>query len=291
MRLDGNAIECFDKYEKEKITQLQNEEKSTSFKRLSTCEMLGSPFGSPFTLENSKNKEAFETILQRISYDRNKLNDKIFIMSAAYDDIYRKYNVISLLVLILSSVATLFEAFRLSISDVLKNTEYESSIQIISFTINVTTLTIGTIITVLSSIVRFRNYRETLEQLKDNLTIFIGYRDKYNKKYYQILQLTATDHLTESELKIIDEKIQQYDDCIKSINVIQYMRIKDIIRFNKYKAYFDIELQKINVEKNLQIQNIISKSRTQRQTRQTRPTRQIKSKASDFTIPDNSIEN
>ena len=187
MRLDGNAIENFDKSENEKITQLQNDqENSTSFRRLSTCEMIGSPLNmisSLENIENSKNKEAFEAILQRISFDRNKLNDKIFIMSAAYDDIYRKYNVISLLVLILSSIATLFEAFRLSISDVLTNTEYEPSIQIISFSINITTLTIGTIITVLSSIVRFRNYRETLEQLKDNLTIFIGYRDKYNKKY------------------------------------------------------------------------------------------------------------
>ena len=41
------------------------------------------------------------------------------------------------------------------------------------------------------------------------------------------------------------------------------MRIYDVIKFNKYKAYFDVELQKINMEKNIKLQRIIERSQTE----------------------------
>jgi len=210
---------------------------------------------------NKKQHDAVIALLQRITHDRNKINDMIFIMSAAYDEIYKKYNIISLCVLVLSSVVTLTEAIRLSMMDYIhKNEVKNENEKYVSFIMNILTLSFGTIITILSSIIRFRNYRELLEQLKDNLTLLVSYRDKYSKKYYLVLQWTVMDNISNEELKILDEKIQKYDDDIKSINVIQFMRICDVIKFNKYKAFFDVELQKINMKKNIQIQKIIEKS-------------------------------
>jgi hypothetical protein len=213
---------------------------------------------TPALLGNKKQHDAVVALLQRITHDRNKINDMIFIMSAAYDEIYKKYNIISLCVLVLSSVVTLTEAIRLSMMEYVNKNEIEDAN--VSFIMNILTLSFGTIITILSSIIRFRNYRELLEQLKDNLTLLVSYRDKYSKKYYLVLQWTVMDSISNEELKILDEKIQKYDDDIKSINVIQFMRICDVIKFNKYKAFFDVELQKINMKKNIQIQKIIEKS-------------------------------
>ena len=217
---------------------------------------------TPALLGNKKQQDAILALLQRITHDRNKINDMIFIMSAAYDEIYKKYNIISLCVLVLSSVVTLTEAIRLSMMEYIHQNEIENT-KNISFIMNIMTLSFGTIITILSSIIRFRNYRELLEQLKDNLTLLVSYRDKYSKKYYLVLQWTVIDSISNEELKILDEKIQKYDDDIKSINVIQFMRICDVIKFNRYKAFFDVELQRINMKKNIEIQKIIEKSQNQ----------------------------
>lgn len=229
-----------------------------SFDNMSTKNLLND--STYMLISNRKQQDAIIALLQRITQDRNKINDMIFIMSAAYDEIYKKYNIISLCVLVLSSIATLTEAIRLSMMEYMNNEGDLRSAKNVSFVVNILTLLFGTIITILSSIIRFRNYRELLEQLKDNLTLLVSYRDKYSKKYSLVLQWTAIDSISNEELKILDEKIQKYDDDIKSINVIQFMRICDVIRFNRYKAFFDVELQKINMKKNMEIQKIIEKS-------------------------------
>jgi len=204
-------------------------------------------------IENNQQYESVINLLNNISNEKDKVNDKIFIITSAYDKIYKKYNGISLVVLILSSIATLFEALRLSIVDYIAKQQPSINTETISFIMNLSILFIGTIITISSSIIRFRNYREILEQLKDSQALLISYRDKYNKKYQKVLSLLALDVLEEEEVKTITEKIQEYDDAIKGVNVLQYLRNDDIIKFNRYKAYFDVEMRKIDINKQLAI--------------------------------------
>jgi hypothetical protein len=203
----------------------------------------------------SQHLEAVNNLLNHISTDKEKTNDKLFIISAAYDKVYKKFNNISLCILILSSIVTLIEAFRLSILEFVNNNpNIAADTYIISFTMNIITLSIGTVITILSSIIRFKNYREILEQLKDKQNLLIGYREKYSKKYEKLLNLLAFDNLTKEDLVSINEKIIEYDNDIKTINVMEYLRNEDIIRFNKYKAYFDFQIRKINIDKEIAIQ-------------------------------------
>ena len=82
---------------------------------------------APVLLGNKKQQDAILALLQRITHDRNKVNDMIFIMSAAYDEIYKKYNIISLFVLVLSSVVTLTEAIRLSMMEYIHKNEIENT--------------------------------------------------------------------------------------------------------------------------------------------------------------------
>jgi hypothetical protein len=155
----------------------------------------------------------------------------------------------------MSSIVTLIEAFRLSILEFVNNNEnIQADVYIISFTMNLITLSIGTVITILSSIIRFKNYREILEQLKDKQNLLIAYREKYNKKYEKVLNLLAFDNLSLEELKNINEKIVEYDNDIKTINVMEYLRNEDILKFNKYKATFDFEIRKIDIDKEIAIQ-------------------------------------
>lgn len=211
--------------------------------------------------DSEKHMQAIVDLLNHISSDKEKTNDKLFIISAAYDKVYKKFNNISLAILILSSIVTLIEAFRLSIMEfVNNNTDIVADTDIISFTMNIITLSIGTVITILSSIVRFKNYREILEQLKDKQNLLIGYREKYNKKYEKVLNLLAFDNLTKEDIISINEKIAEYDNDIKTINVMEYLRNEDIIRFNKYKAYFDFQIRKIDIDKEVAIQKYESQA-------------------------------
>lgn len=208
----------------------------------------------------AKDNEAVIELLDHITSDKEKANSKLFIVSAAYDKIYKRYYAISLSVLILSSLVTLIEALRLSIVEFV-NKEYIENVNTshISFVMNIMTLTTGTVITVLSSIIRFKNYREILEQLKDKQNILIDYRDKYNKKYEQVLNLLAIDRLKPEDIRIISEKIIEYDNSIKSINILEHIRNNDIIKFNRYKAYFELSLEKIKIDKQMAITNYKNK--------------------------------
>jgi hypothetical protein len=211
--------------------------------------------------EENKQYEAVVDLLNHISTDKEKTNDKLFIISAAYDKVNKKFNEISLCILILSSIVTLIEAFRLSIVEfVSNNPSWLANNDIISFIMNIITLSIGTVITVLSSIIRFKNYREILEQLKDKQGLLIAYREKYNKKYEKVLNLLAFDNLTPEDIGSINEKISEYDNDIKTINVMEYLKNDDIIRFNKYKAYFDFEIRKIDIDKSIAIQKYESQA-------------------------------
>ncbi len=212
-------------------------------------------------VENNKHYEAVVDLLNHIATDKEKTNDKLFIISAAYDKVYKKFNNISLCILIMSSIVTLIEAFRLSILEfVNNNVNIVADVGIISFTMNLLTLSIGTVITILSSIIRFKNYREILEQLKDKQNLLIAYREKYSKKYEKVLNLLAFDSLNVDEIKQINEKIIEYDNDIKTINVMEYLHNEDILRFNKYKAYFDFEIRKIDIDKEIAIQKYESQA-------------------------------
>jgi|688.fasta_scaffold00020_69 hypothetical protein len=211
-------------------------------------------------LKFKKNNEAVVDLLDHITKDKEKTNDKLFIISAAYDKIYKKYYTISLSILILSSIVTLIEAFRLSIIEFINNSDSVSTdTYVISFIMNILTLTMGTVITILSSVIRFKNYRELLEQLKDKQNLLITYREKYNKKYETILNLLAIDNLTIEDVKDINEKISQYDNDVKTINILEYIRNDEFLKFNKYKAHFDFTIRKIDIDKHNAIQNYESK--------------------------------
>lgn len=204
--------------------------------------------------QNRVQYEAVVDLLCNIVSEKKKINDKIFIISSAYDKIYKKYNMFSLSLLILSSITTAFEALRLSTEDLLNKLQV-ADIDSVSFVMNTMILTLGTVITILSGIVRFRNYRETLEQLKDIQNQLIVFRDKYKKKMHKILHLLSVDNLSSDDVSELREKMEEYDSSITNINISQHLRNEEILRYNKYKAQFDIEMKKIVIDKVLAIQS------------------------------------
>ena len=208
-------------------------------------------------------QEAVTYLLNHINENKSKTIDEFFVLSVVYDKVYKKYNAISLAILILSSLVTLVEAFRLCILEFVRNyPESSDTVEIISFSLNITTLFTGTIITILSSIIRFKNYRELLEQLKDKQNLLIVYREKYRKKYEKLLNLLAFDSLTKDDIVDIHEKISEYENQIQNINVMEYLRTKDILKYNKYKTVFDVEMHKMFIDKDIAIKRYEAQTNT-----------------------------
>jgi hypothetical protein len=98
-------------------------------------------------------------------------------------------------------------------------------------------------ITVLTSIVRFKNYREILEKLREKQNIMIEYIDKYKKQKnnLEFLHLTKEDDIEIEEIEKIKNDIAKYDTILVSTNILQFLTTKDLIRYNKYKNNFDID--------------------------------------------------
>ena len=185
-----------------------------------------------------------DELLSRIIDSKNESSTRLFMVTEAYDRYNKEYYVISLTILILSSVITFMEAIRLLIITN-ENNNLITNNNIINLTLHILLLVNGTIITILSSIIRFKNYREFLEGLKDAQLQLVKYKNKYMRQYY-IIKYNYIDKLIEKQDIIkISHKITSYERVVKSINYFQFIKNSDIIRYNKIKAQFDVSIFEI----------------------------------------------
>uniref|UniRef100_A0A6C0JNJ6 SMODS and SLOG-associating 2TM effector domain-containing protein n=1 Tax=viral metagenome TaxID=1070528 RepID=A0A6C0JNJ6_9ZZZZ len=188
----------------------------------------------------------FETktnnLLERIIKLKTDTSTRLFMVTEAYDRYNKEYYRISLTILILSSIITFIEALRLTIIEYISKDNNNNKLMIynITFTLNISLLVIGTIITILSSIIRFKNYKEILEGLKEAQTLLVNYKNKYSKQYYILDNIKSNDKIYE-----ISNKISDYDKKVKSINYFQYIENKNIIEYNEKKIKFDLDIFKI----------------------------------------------
>lgn len=187
----------------------------------------------------------FETkinnLLERILKSKTDTSTRLFMVTEAYDRYNKEYYRISLTILILSSIITFIEALRLTIIEYISKESNNTLMTYnITFTLNISLLVIGTIITILSSIIRFKNYKEILEGLKEAQTLLVNYKNKYSKQYYILNNIKSNDKIYE-----ISNKISDYDKNVKSINYFQYIENKNIIEYNEKKIKFDLDIFKI----------------------------------------------
>lgn len=236
--LNDNTIRPND-YEKKMETKYENNIILTS---VSNDKNIIAPNDINLIKINKKKKE----LLNRIERSKNDTSTRLFMVTEAYDKYSFEYYIISLTILILSSIITFIEALRLTIIELNRKERILNYNEVyFSLILNIILLITGTIITILSSIIRFKNYREILEGLKEAQTILVNYKNKYNRQYHIINYHYVCKNITENDVIIISDKITLYDRIIKSINYFQYIKNSDIITYNKLKAKFDIDIYKI----------------------------------------------
>jgi hypothetical protein len=210
--------------------------------------------------ENNKDKDKdldikplnnkINDLLLIIKNNKKKIINNLYIISSKYDTLYYRYNNISLAILVLSTIITFVEAIRLTIINydtTYKNSKISEyiSTETISLIINVLSLSISTILTVLSSIAKFKNYKENMDKLKNIHDTLFNYKNLYDKQKDLIQFFKTSNELNEEIYKEIHKTIEGYNKDIKAISIFENIRNTDIIKFNKIKATHDIKLEKI----------------------------------------------
>ena len=198
-----------------------------------------------------------DKLYKSIKENKKKITTSLYIISAKYDLIYFRYNRISLLILIISTITTFIEAIRLTLINY-QNDNIDSDMSLviskstISLIINMISLMLGTLLTILSSIVKFRNYRENMEKLKNIHDILFNYKISYNKQKDLIDYFSLSNTLTVELFDKLVENVENMNKEIKDINIFENVRIKDIIKFNRVKINHDIELRKMTNKRELE---------------------------------------
>ncbi len=200
-------------------------------------------------------------LLDMIKENKRKITTSLYIVSSKYDFIYHRYNKISLLILSLSTIITFVEAIRLTIVNY--DTQYKDSKikdyisqETISLIINVLSLSLSTILTILSSIVKFKNYKENMDKLKNIHDTLFNYKNLYDKQKELIKYFKMNNSLTDDLYDKLKETIEGYTKDIKDISIFENIRNEDIIKFNKIKVNHDIKLQELAAKREIELLKI-----------------------------------
>lgn len=156
-------------------------------------------------------------------YDETK--EKLNIVSLKYDKINSYFNRLTTIILIISSLITMTNALFLTLNDTISSNNKITT----TFTIfigNTIGLLLSTTATVLTSIIRFRNYRENMEKLKE---------------YQQYLLDINVSLEKERSILLLNENIDNHtiDSIIDHINLqkhkLEKLNIFLIIKIREYE--------------------------------------------------------
>ena len=200
-------------------------------------------------IKKKKNK-----LIDIIEDSKKKIDTNLYIVCSKYDLIYFRYNRISLLILIISTITTFTEAFRLTLVNYYNNNDSSGlliSLDQISLFINIISLILGTLLTILSSIVKFRNYRENMEKLKNSQAILFTYKGLFNKQKELIEFFDITKALDNKVFMELEKKIEEYNKEVRDVNIFENIRLRDRVKFNGIKVDHDLQLARLAAKKEL----------------------------------------
>lgn len=211
--------------------------------------------------EEVANEEKADKLLELIKDNKKKISNNLYIISCKYDIIYYRYNSISLSLLIISTIITFIEAIRLTIIDYdtrFKGSEISKYIShdTISLIINCFSLSLSTILTILSSIARFKNYKENMDKLKVIHDTLFNYKNLYERERDLINYYKINKELNNEIFKKIQDTIEDYNKEIKSINIFENIRNTDIIKFNNIKINHDLRLHQLASKREIELLRI-----------------------------------
>lgn len=192
-------------------------------------------------LEDNDKKLKMIEVMQN---QKSKLGDELQLISLKYDKISKMFNLYSMAILILSAFITLFDALNLLVIQFMKNYNYTNEdLTAVDFVVNIFTLIMGTALTIISSVIRFKNYREKMEKFKDIQEKLITIKGNYTKDI-TILQLSDDD----KTIDMVQQNMKENDNVLNSVNIVSEISNKEIVRFLNYMSEFKNKITEIKTK-------------------------------------------
>lgn len=217
-------------------TEVVDNKDGTSVRLTSTIEnMVTQKFE-----DNNKKMQMIEVMKNQ----KSKLGDELQLISLKYDNISKMFNLYSMAILILSAVITLFDALNLLVIQFMKTYNYTNEdLTAVDFVVNIFTLIMGTALTIISSVIRFKNYREKMEKFKDIQEKLITIKGNYTKDI-TILQLSDDD----KTIDMVQQNMKENDNVLNSVNIVSEISNKEIVRFLNYMSEFKNKITEIKTK-------------------------------------------
>jgi uncharacterized integral membrane protein len=190
-----------------------------------------------------------------INKKTDNISDKLQYVSLKFDIVKNKFNSYSLTILVVSAMITLSDALKLLILQFIGKKNLNIDPNTIDFVLNILSLMMGTYMTVIASIIRFQNYREKMEKLKEMQDKLIHVKALYNREL-AVLRLNKNEEKTVVE--DVQDKLTEYDSIIDEVNIISEITNEEMIVFSKKISDFKLQITTIKNNENTRLREILS---------------------------------
>jgi uncharacterized integral membrane protein len=206
-------------------------------------------------IDDLTDHEMRKKLKNHINKKTDKISDKLQYVSIKFDIVKNKFNSYSLTILVVSAMITLSDALKLLIIQFIGKNNLNIDPNTIDFVLNILSLMMGTYMTVIASIIRFQNYREKMEKLKEMQDKLIHVKALYNREL-AVLRLNKNEEKTVVE--DVQDKLTEYDSIIDEVNIISEITNEEMIVFSKKISDFKLQITTIKNNENTRLREILS---------------------------------
>tara|TARA_B100001758_G_C18402660_1_gene609999 strand:- start:1244 stop:1963 length:720 start_codon:yes stop_codon:yes gene_type:complete len=206
-------------------------------------------------IDDLTDHEMRKKLKNHINKKTDKITEKLQYVSLKFDIIKNKFNSYSLTILVVSALITLSDALKLLIIQFIGKNSLNIDPNTIDFVLNILSLMMGTYMTVIASIIRFQNYREKMEKLKEMQDKLIHVKALYNREL-AVLRLNKNEEKTVVE--DVQDKLTEYDSIIDEVNIISEITNEEMIVFSKKISDFKLQITTIKNNENTRLRQILS---------------------------------
>ena len=206
-------------------------------------------------IEDLTDNDIRSKLKKHITKKTNKITDKLQYVSLKYDIVKTKFNNYSLTILIVSALITLSDALKLLIIQFIGKNNLSINSNDIDFILNILSLMMGTYMTVIASIIRFQNYREKMEKLKEMQDKLIHMKALYNR---ELANLRLNKNEEKTLVDEVQDKLSEYDIIIDEINIISEISNNEMILFSEKISKFKLKITHIKNNENIQLKELLT---------------------------------
>jgi uncharacterized integral membrane protein len=211
--------------------------------------------GDNTIIDELTDHEMRKKLKNHINKKTDKISDKLQYVSIKFDIVKNKFNSYSLTILVVSAMITLSDALKLLILQFVGKNNLNIDPNTIDFVLNILSLMMGTYMTVIASIIRFQNYREKMEKLKEMQDKLIHVKALYNREL-AVLRLNKNEEKTLVE--DVQDKLSEYDSTVDEVNIISEITNEEMIVFSKKISDFKLQITTIKNDENTRLREILS---------------------------------